>query len=201
MGNIQVNIELTSIILAIVAIWALRVTLRQLKTMQGDSKTQMLSIRASVLLSLDERFGTQSMIDARKEMENLMAKVNKAADEQWSSIALKDRRKKSLDTLYPQELETMRRVVPAEAYGRLMVAISFFETVGFVTRYEYVPLRDVLELFGPAIEHAGQMFKAHLKKLRDDEYQSTSMYDNFFWLITQIETAKEVSGGQPAERN
>src|SRR5437764_385716 len=149
MGEIQFHIDPFSIILAVAAIWALRATLRQLKTMQEDSRTQIkiaeqmqedsktqtqiatlmqedsktqiqiaeqqkLSSRASVLLSLDERFGTQAMIDARKEMGALMAKVNATADKTWPNIAKKERRRKSFDTLYPEELEAMRNAAPAD---------------------------------------------------------------------------------------
>src|SRR5256885_2317671 len=101
-------------------------------------------------------------------MGALMAKVNATADKTWPNIAKKERRRKSFDTLYPEELEAMRNAAPADAYGRLMVAISFFETVGFVTYSKYVPLKDVLELFGTTIEHAGQMFEAHLTLMRND---------------------------------
>ena len=153
MGDIQFHIDPFSIILAVAAIWALRATLRQLKTMQEDSKTQIqiaklmqedsktqiqianqqkLSSRASVLLSLDERFGTQAMIAARNEMGVLIARVNQKAGEQWPDIALKEVRRRSFDTLYPQELEAMRKATPADSYGRLMVALSFFAILGHV---------------------------------------------------------------------
>jgi hypothetical protein len=198
MGDIQLQIDLTNIILAIVAIVALIAAWRQLKTMQADSQTQIeiaknqeLATRASVLLHLDERFGTQAMVDARNEMAALMVRVNKKADEEKGFLAPEARRKES--DYYPEELERMRNASATEPYGRLMVALSFFETVGYVTSSQYIPLDDVLKLFGPTIDEAGIAFEAHIKKLRSDVYKNKPLYNNFLWLI---EESKKASTGK-----
>lgn len=195
MSNIQLDLDLANIVIVCVAIVALVAALRQLRTMQVDSRTQIeiaklqgLATRASVLLNLDERFGSQSMLDARNEMASLIARVNSMADQKWPALAIRERRKKGVD-LFPDELEKMRNATPPDGYGRLMVALSFFETVGYVTNSDYIPLDDVIKLFGPAIESAGLAFEAHLIRLRDDVYQNDDLYKNFLWLIKESEKA------------
>jgi len=185
----QYHIDVGNIALALIALVALVAAWSQLRTMQEDSQTQIkiakgqeLATRASVLLSLDERFGSQSMLNARGEMAGLMERVNKKADEAFRGLALRERRKKGLD-FYPEEMETMRKAASPDSYIRLMNACSFFETAGYVTNSEYVPLKDILKLFGPSIEDAGIIFGAHIKKLREE--QTDDLYENFLWLIEE----------------
>ena len=194
MDNIQIQIDLTNILLALVAIVALVAAWVQLQTMQMDSKTQIgiarqqeLATRASVLLSLDERFATSAMLEARNEMGALITRINQEADKKWSSLDIKERRAKSSE-LYPIALEELRTAPSTEAYGRLMVALSFFETVGYVTYSKYIPIGDVIKLFGPTIRDAGVAFEAHIRKLRE-VYNNEQLYDNFSWLIKESRKA------------
>jgi hypothetical protein len=181
MDGIQLQIDLTNIVLAGVAIVALWAAWRQLHLTQ-------LATRASVLLSLDERFGTQAMLDARNEMMSLLTRVYKITEEQWGGLSTDARNEKGRD-LYPVELEKMRKE-SSESYSRLMVALSFFETVGYVTYSGYIPLNDVIKLFGPAVKEAGMVFEAHVKKLQD-VYQNKDLYNNFLWLITVSKQAPQ----------
>jgi hypothetical protein len=190
MYGIQLQVDLTNIVLALIAVVALVAAWRQVKTMQSDSQTQIaiarqqeLATRASVLLNLDERFGSQVMQDARSEMGSLIDRVIQKADQTWPALAIKVRRSKGID-FYPDELEKMRQATPPDPYIRLMKALAFFETVGYVTSSDYVPIEDILKLFGPAIKEASVVFEAHITKLRD-VYQDSDLYNNFVWLINK----------------
>lgn len=187
MDNIQIQVDLTNIVLALIAGVGLWAAWHQLRTMRQDSqiqigisKQQELGTRAAVLLSLDERFSSESMQEAISEMTLLIDRINKEADRRWAPLALKERRAKSIE-LYPEELERMRKDIPSSAYTKLIRICTFFDTVGYVTYSEYVPLEDILRLFGPAIDDASRIFRAHILKLKDD--YNEAMYENFLWLI------------------
>lgn len=189
MNNVQFQVDLINVILAIIAVIALIAALRQLNAMQQSSRQQELATRAGVLLGLDERFGSQSMQDATTEMTALIDRMNKIADEKWQHLAKNERLNKR-NELFPEELERMRIDSPSEAYIRLMRICTFFDTVGYVTRYEYVPLRDVVNLFNPAIENAGDIFKAHIERLKD--VYGEKVYGNFLWLIEESRKSIEI---------
>ena len=189
MENIQYHIDIGNLALAVIALVALVAAWRQLRTMQDDSQTQIniakgqeRATRASVLLSLDERFGSQPMVDGRAEIAGVIDRVNKRADELYPGYERKEKRKRAID-LYPDELEKMRTAASPDPYFRLMRTCAFFETVGYVTYSKYVPLDDVLKLFGPSIADAGIVFGVHIKKLREE--QNEDLYDNFLWLIEE----------------
>jgi hypothetical protein len=196
----HISLELSGVALAIIALIALLAALKQLKIMRGDANTQISiaqqqerAIRASILLALDERWGSQTILEARTEMSHLIQQINKTADEQWGSLITTERRKRVLDS-YPIELEKMRLAKPPTQYYKLLNACSFFETVGYVTFCTYVPLTDILRMFGPAIKDAGLIFEQHLRKLRQDSGDD-NLYDNFLWLINSAQMSPESSTG------
>jgi hypothetical protein len=189
MNNIQLNLELTGIVLSIIALVALIAAMKQLSTMRSDSQTQIsiakqqeLGTRASILLALDDRFNSEAMQKSRTEMGSLYDEVIREAHVKWIAFDEVEIRKRGLD-LYAEKLQTIREE-DRPRYVVLLNACSFFETVGYVTKSEYVPLADVLKLFSASITLGGVIFGAHLEKLRDSSLDR-SIYENFSWLITE----------------
>lgn len=181
MNNVQLQIDIINIVLALIAVVALLAAYYQLRN-------QKLATRASILLGLDERFASQSMQEAITEENALIDRINAQAQHEFSGLGKKEWKQKRSE-LYPKELERMRNETPPDKYIRLMRICGFFETVGYVARSKYVPLNDILNLFSPAIEDAGQIFRSHVHKLRD--IYSEAIYDNFLWLVEK--TGEELS--------
>lgn len=186
---IQLNLELTGIVLSAIAVVALIAALRQLKTMQTDSTTQIniakqqeLATRASILLALDDRFGSEAMQKARTEMGNLRDCVIEEAKVKWRAFEDAEILKRSSD-LYPEKLDQMRRDERAR-YLILLNACGFFDTLGYVTKSEYVPLSDILRLFSAPVTMAGIIFEGHIRKVRQDSADKT-VFENFSWLIEE----------------
>lgn len=189
MSEIQLNLEITGIVLAIIALVALIAAMKQLGTMRTDSQTQIniarqqeLGTRASILLALDGRFNSEPMQKARTEMGSLHDEVIREAHIRWAAFDEGEIRRRSLD-LYAEKLQTIREE-DRPRYVILLNACSFFETVGYVTKSKYVPLEDVLKLFSASVTLGGAIFGAHLEKLRDSSLDR-SIYENFSWLITE----------------
>ncbi len=172
-----------------IAVIALVAALRQLRTMQTDSTTQIeiaeqqkLATRASILLALDDRFGSEAMQKARSEMGELHENVIKEANQRWRAFDQSEIRRRSSD-LYAEKLDQMRSG-ERPRYLVLLNACGFFETVGYVTKCRYVPISDVLKLFSATITIGGIIFEEHIKKLREESPDKT-VFENFSWLIEQ----------------
>jgi hypothetical protein len=195
--TVQVNLELTGILLSVIAVVALIAALRQLRTMQEDSKTQIiiatqqeLATRASILLALDERFGSEAMQRARTEMGNLHDEVIAEAQQKWRAFDQPEIRRRSSD-LYAEKLDQMR-TADRPRYIVLLNACGFFDTVGYVTKSKYVPLGDILRLFSATVTIGGILFEGHIRKLREDSPDKT-VFENFSWLIEEARKLSAVS--------
>lgn len=184
-----VQIDLANVALAVIAAVALVAAWRQLGTMQNDSKThieiaklQELATRASVLLTLDERYSSETVQKARKEMRELSERVNEQTKQQWKALPPSGRAAKSAE-LYAQLIDEMR-LKDRDRYLCLLDACGFFETVGYVVRQGYIPLEDVYRLFSVSITLGGAIFEGHITALQD-EYKDNTVFENFLWLAEQ----------------
>jgi hypothetical protein len=88
--HVSINLELTGLGLIAVAIWALRFTRRQINEMQESNRKQAesarnqeLQLRAGVLLSLDERWESQTMTVSRVELQALIMAVLREVAADW----------------------------------------------------------------------------------------------------------------------
>lgn len=172
LSPVNLNIELTSIVLAIIASIAVWITLRQLKA-------QVLSTRASVLLSLDERIGSREMRAAREVTRELTDKVNEKTEQEWSGLreALKAEKRSEYYALLIHQMKKN----DLRKYLRLLDSLGFLETMGHVVRFNYVGLDDVYQLFGAMIITSAGIFEGHIKNLQEDG-KDESLYEHFLWL-------------------
>jgi type II secretory pathway pseudopilin PulG len=182
-----VSLELTGIVLAIVAIVALLYGGSQLAAMrEGNQKqtesalNQELQTRATVLLSLDQRWENEPMLAYRADLEALIVNVKTEAAKLWLGQPESEIRKRSAD-LYAARLALMADE-NRQQYIKLLRICGFFETVGCVVHAGYVPAKDVLDLLRISILTAGMVFRPHIKKLVE-EGAPDDFYENFLWIV------------------
>jgi hypothetical protein len=175
LSTINLNFELTAIGLAIIATLAVWITLRQLKA-------QVLSTRAAVLLSLDERIGSQEIREARVVTRELNDKVNEKTNLEWSGLP--EAQKASRRSEYYAQLIYEMKQSDRVKYLRLLDSLGFLETMGHVVRFNYVGLEDVYQLFGAMILKSASIFEGHIKNLQEDQ-KDPSLYEHFMWLAEQ----------------
>jgi hypothetical protein len=189
--HVHLSLELTGIVLAIVAIVALVYGGRQLAEMrEGNRKqtesarNQELQTRAAVLLSLDQRWESEPMLTCRADLEVLIVEVKSEAARVWRGQPESEIRKRSAD-LYAERLARMADE-NRERYIRLLRICGFFETVGCVVHRGYVPSADVLDLLSVSILTASMVFRPHIKKLLE-EGAPDNFFENFLWIVEQAE--------------
>jgi hypothetical protein len=80
--HVSLSFELTGVGLIAVAVWALLFTRRQLAVMQESNgrqaesaRNQELQLRASVLLTLDQRWESEPLVSMREELQSLVKDV------------------------------------------------------------------------------------------------------------------------------
>jgi hypothetical protein len=189
--HIHVSLELTGIVLALVAIVALLYGGSQLAAMrEGNQKqtesalNQQLQTRATVLLSLDQRWESEPMLSSRVDLDTLIVDVKGEAAKLWLGQPEIEIRKRSAD-LYAARLARMAEE-DRQQYIKLFRICGFFETVGYVVHAGYVPVKDVLDLLSISISTAGMVFNPHIKKLMK-EGAPDDLYENFLWIVEKSE--------------
>ena len=188
--HIHVSLELTGIVLAVVAILALFYGGRQLaalregnKKQTESAKNQELQTRAAVLLSLDQRWENE-MLTCRADLEALIVEVKNEAAKVWRGEPESEIRRKSAD-LYAERLARMADEDRLR-YMQLLRICGFFETVGCVVHAGYVPAEDVLDLLSVSIASAGMVFRPHINRLLN-EGAPDNFYENFLWIVEKAE--------------
>jgi len=185
--HIHLSLEITGIVLSIVAIVALIYGGRQLTEMRKgnrkqteSAKSQELQTRAAVLLSLDQRWETEPLITCRADLMALIVEVKGEAAKLWRGEADTEILARSAE-LYAKRLARMAEE-NQRRYMQLMRICGFFETVGCVVRTEYVPVKDVLNLLRISILTAGTVFQPYIKLLQN-EGAPDDIYENFLWIV------------------
>ncbi|MGH7842457.1 MAG: hypothetical protein ACREQD_00790 [Candidatus Binataceae bacterium] len=187
--QIQVNLELTGIALAVVAALALWFARRQLLEMQASTDKQAesarqleLQTRANILLTLDQRWEGAPLSNIRRELQVLIAEAEAAIPGSPSPDSLHLLRAPVLTT----KLEAMRKA-DFPKYFRLYKICGFFETVGLVARTGYVPIGDVLNLLGGSVLEAGRAFRPHINSIHHQPGADPKMFEHFLWLLSELE--------------
>jgi len=188
--HIHLSLELTGIVLSIVAILALFYGGRQLAALREGNKKQTesarnqeLQTRAAVLLSLDQRWENE-MLACRADLETLIVEVKNQAAQMWRGRPENEIREKSAD-LYADRLGRMADE-NRQQYMQLLRICGFFETVGCVVRAGYVPAKDVLDLLSVSIASAGMVFQPHINRLLK-EGAPANFYENFLWIVEKAD--------------
>lgn len=163
------------IVTALFALWALIVARRQLSAM-------VLQTRATILLALDERWASDKMLSFRGAALRLINEVSDQVGLQPAEIKESDQRSRC-SQVYATELQEMRTRGDV-SYSSIVQICNFFETVGYTARSNQIPVGDVLNIFGGAIDVIGLVCASHLKKLQE-EAGDRRIFENFLWLVTE----------------
>lgn len=196
--SVNWNFELTNVVLIAIAGGAAFFALRQVAEMresnrkQADSaRNQELQLRASVLLSLDQRWESEPIASAVAELELLVNEVQAEAALFYPDLDLNDLRRRAAP-MYVTKLHRVETEEP-KRYGRLFRICGFYETVGYVVRADYVTLIDVFKLFSVSINTGAAVFRSYIEEIVDEEGANQMLYANFRWLIAEVEKLQATS--------
>lgn len=197
--SINWNFELTNVALLIGAVVAAIYAHRQVAAMResnqkqaNSAKNQELQLRASVLLSLDERWESETMTSAVAELQSLIKEVENALIRANPDVSLVDLRRRSAP-IYLAKLREMETHEPRR-YLLVFRICSFFETLGYTAKARYLTVDDVFELFSVSITATAMVFRPYIEEMVRQEAANPMLYANFRWLIGEIEKRASFSG-------
>jgi hypothetical protein len=169
LSNVLAVVTAVGVLAAGLAAWF------QLRTMSR----QML---ATTLLTLDDRWESDSLKPARDALRTLAKEVGEeirknrpgATAEDWLRLA---------GEMFPDRLQRMKEEDPA-THETLLRICGFFETVGYAANAKYIAVSDVTELLGGSIRSVGEVFENHIRRLQEVK-GSERLYDYCLWLFDQ----------------
>lgn len=196
--HVSINCELTGLGLIAVAIWGLLFARGQLAAMQESNRKQAesarsqdLQSRATVLLTLDQRWESEPLLTSRTLLFHLENSVLEEAAAQWLGRSIADLRRLSAP-LFTARLEDMEERDTAK-YLRLFQICGFFETVGYVVKANYITLTDVSELFSVSIRTTAVVFRHYIQELIDARGADKMLFYNLRWLISELGKKRSIS--------
>jgi hypothetical protein len=152
--------------------------MRESNQKQADSaRNQELQLRASVLMSLDQRWETDPLISIRRELQDFITGVFDQCLARWPGTPLPDLRALTAP-IFLSRLNEMEANDPAQHF-RLFQICGFFETVGYVARAGYVSAGDVFNLLGGSVATAAMVFRPYISAKLHAGYDQ-HFYETFF---------------------
>lgn len=165
---------------ALVALLALLFTWVQIRHLAQQS-------RATLLLTLDERWESKEMAEDRQCLNQFKRSVREEAEKKSPPV--------TAASLFPASLKALRTDKP-EDYARLFHVVGFFEMLAFSARAGYLRVNDVHGLYAPAIRDAGSIFGEPIRAYQA-EYGILDAWGNFLWLVGEIRKLDELKGLSP----
>jgi hypothetical protein len=145
-------------------------------------RAMSLQMRASLLLSMDQRWEDPSFKTNRSEYSKFKLLVMQEA-RLYRIGAEPDHDGQVLMQRYQSRLGIMLNDEP-ERYQTIMGICSFLETVGYAARARYLDIRDITNLLGGTIREASQVFQYHIRELQDAPGRD-GLFRNCVWLFDQ----------------
>ncbi len=166
--------DLATIATAVVAMCALWLAWYQLRGLARQT-------RATVLLTLDERWESAEVVALRQELEKLIRETAEEAKRRPAT----GRGLLTPADLFPDRLEKLRNDDP-DTYSKLFRLCGFFETVAYVARAKYITVKDLDNLLGASISDTGKLFRNHIVR-RQRETGIPGFLEHYIWLVDEIE--------------
>ncbi len=186
------NFEITNVALIgvasgalIFAWWQVRAMRESNRKLAESAESQERQARAGVLLSLDERWESETVTAAIAELQALIHEVEDTLANNYPGTSLADLRRRSA-SVYLAKLREMEKREP-KRYLRIFRVCAFFETVGYVVKAGYLTLNDVFELFSVSVNATAMVFRPYIEEVVRQEGANPMLYANFRWLIAEIE--------------
>jgi hypothetical protein len=193
------NFELTTPVLIGIASGALIFAWWQVRAMHESNRklaesavSQERQARARVLLSLDERWESETVTTAIAELQALISEVENDLVRRHPETNLADLRRRSAP-IYLAKLREMERREPSR-YLRIFRICAFFETVCYVVKAGYLTLSDVFELFSVSVNATAMVFRLYIEEVVRQEGANPTLYSNYRWLIAEIEKWERETG-------
>ena len=161
--------DIATIALAVVGLFALAVAWYQIRAVARQT-------RASVLLSLDERWESGEVLKLREKLEALIQEVQ--ADAARTGVTVVE--------LFPKRLQRLRGEAPAR-YSELFRLCGFFETVAYAARTRYIRVSDLEGLLAASIRETGQLFREHILERQNAPDGIPDLMEHFVWLVDEVE--------------
>jgi hypothetical protein len=131
------------------------------------------------------------MVLLRAELQALVTDVLRKAASKWPGRSIADLRRLSARD-FAARLRELGEHDPVKQL-RLFQICSFFETVGYVARKNYLTLADVYELFSVSINATAMVFRPYIDDLLNNEGADPLLFYNLRWLIGEVEKRQAIS--------
>lgn len=160
------------VILIVTIIVSLIYARRQTGLSREQHEASLHAQQASVFISMDERWSSKDMFDARIAVMELDDVCKELAEETGRSLA----------DIRLEKLRESFKNAKAD-YAKLVKLPLFFENLGLQVREEFIKMELIDEIFGSAVLQAYTIFSDHL-----DERRATNptLFDNFYNLRGRI---------------
>ncbi|MCJ7790921.1 MAG: hypothetical protein MUP49_00650 [Dehalococcoidia bacterium] len=166
---------LVAIVTALMAGGLVYVAWKQLSSIHGSSK-------AEVLRQIEARFSSPPMMGAREQARLIFFELEKR------HVSKKEtEREQNTITDFTNRLAELKDANDKK-YFMLIDICSFYEMVGYLTYKNYVEFDDIYELFGGAILTSGKLFETHIKDLQIGPPKDPKLFERFIWLLDEVRT-------------
>ncbi len=147
------------------AIWQLRLLLQDRRK---ETSKETKAERARLLLQLDTRWESRELEEARRQLHELTAEVDKSVG-QLPPLGTATREQRA--TRASEILADYREREP-ERYWPVSRLWGFIETMGYLWRAGQLELEEIDELFGAAILQIDDLARKHLEARAEELAQS-----------------------------
>lgn len=179
-----------TIILVFVAVGALVYAAREVGAIHTANYQAFLQSRAAVLLNLWHQWDADTFSAITDDFKNFREQTDKDIEREFHHLRPDELREKS-EEVFAKIVGDMKKN-DLKKYDRFVRIVSFFETVGHVSKHGYIPKEDVIDLFGGAILGAGRVFYRHIKQIQSTPGTTGRAWEYFIWLVDEArKVAKE----------
>jgi hypothetical protein len=161
------------------AIWAKR----QVEAAAKANEHAAHQSKAAFLLELDRRWESREMSMARRHFNEL----EKAATDHMTAFIHMDghRQKMEREEYYSRTLYTMMNQ-QTSVYLNLMRICGFWETMGYLVKNKYIPIENIVDLFGGGVISFDDAFRVHLTNRGEEKGVPDGFFEHALYLATEV---------------
>jgi len=185
-NNAELLFFLAQSLIILVAISALLYARAQVAEARSNSRIIARQAQANSLLSLEERWNSEPMRQARLRLIEVSSRLRDEAFKE--NMHLKDDAALGkVQEKFTVELKKLRKEDDTK-YIELMRSLGFYETVGILVRRNYVAIEDVdLLLRGPIVDF-GLYFTPHIEERQREKGVPPGLGENALLLVERIKS-------------
>lgn len=162
------------------------------QVVEAKQNTEIIAkqAKATLLLSLEEKWNSADMRAAKKcfvEKKNTVDSDIHKTNSNLNDSAIEEKKCDKFKTL----LRELYRDEPFGSYTTLMSMVGFFELLGLLVKRKYVDIKDIADLFGGPILDVGRYIAPHINERKTERGVPNGLFENALYLVD--ETKKIVS--------